>query len=384
MKNIIYTTILFVSLSLNSQDWINDSNCDSQSYEILNEAITHLANLEQLTALGMAKAAHMADSGCECAKLVIAATSTTNPNLGTRKAKLDAVNVQLLSPEEKAWYDLLVETTKGEENTWSDVYANAVEKFSDSPLINWVGISGGNWDGYMAFSKNFPDNASAALNMVAYGYAYGQYGDSPDFEAAYDAISKSRALHNGPNALDSKAEIAAMEGDYQKAFNNQFKARDFAFFASPYDAKLRTYWRTVNKDDLSNYLKDAQSKLQEAITTGNLEEYKKYVAEDIDLVTGDSNLGEFYVYSDEDVTRERNFTWDSFDLKDMEVHFMPDMTMAVITFYAQGSYTFTDSKENVKYSTRASSVWIAVEDGSWKSVHSNWAPMKDGEGIPGE
>ena len=175
-----------------------------------------------------------------------------------------------------------------------------------------------------------------------------------------------------------------MEGDYQKAFNNQFKARDFAFFASPYDAKLRTYWRTVNKDDLSNYLKDAQSKLQEAITTGNLEEYKKYVAEDIDLVTGDSNLGEFYVYSDEDVTRERNFTWDSFDLKDMEVHFMPDMTMAVITFYAQGSYTFTDSKENVKYSTRASSVWIAVEDGSWKSVHSNWAPMKDGEGIPGE
>ena len=168
MKNIIYTTILFVSLSLNSQNWINDSNCDSQSYEILNEAITHLANLEQLTALGMAKAAQMADSGCECAKLVIAATSTTNPNLGTRKAKLDAVNVQLLSPEEKAWYDLLVETTKGEENTWSDVYSNAVEKFSDSPLINWVGIPGGNWDGYMAFSKIFPDTASAAFNMVAY------------------------------------------------------------------------------------------------------------------------------------------------------------------------------------------------------------------------
>ena len=60
----------------------------------------------------MAKAAQMADSGCECAKLVIAATSTTNPDLGTRKTKLDAVNVQLLSPEEKAWYDLLIETTK--------------------------------------------------------------------------------------------------------------------------------------------------------------------------------------------------------------------------------------------------------------------------------
>ena len=90
-----------------------------------------------------------------------------------------------------------------------------------------------------------------------------QYGSNEREQDVYDvfnqAIDKSIALHGGPNALDSKSEIAAMEGDYQKAFNNQFKARDFAFFASPYDAKLRTYWRTVNKDDLSNYLKDAQS-----------------------------------------------------------------------------------------------------------------------------
>ena len=81
MKNIYYTSILFLSLSLNSQNWINDSNCDSgQSYadEILNEAITHLANLKQLTAVGMAKAAKMTDSGCECAKLVLAAVSTNN------------------------------------------------------------------------------------------------------------------------------------------------------------------------------------------------------------------------------------------------------------------------------------------------------------------
>ena len=175
-----------------------------------------------------------------------------------------------------------------------------------------------------------------------------------------------------------------MQGDFQKAFNNQFKARDYAFFASPFDAKLRTYWRTVNKENLSNYLKQAQIDLQKAITDGNLDEYKKFVSDDIDLVTGDSNLGDFYNYSNDDVTRERNFTWDSFDLKDINVHFMPDMTMAVLTFYADGSYTFNDTNENVKYSTRASSVWIVADDGSWKSVHSNWAPRNDGVGIPAE
>ena len=60
------------------------------------------------------------------------------------------------------------------------------------------------------------------------------------------------------------------------------------------------------------------------------------------------------------------------------------MTMAVLTFYATGSYTFSDTNKNVKYSTRASSVWIATDDGSWKSVHSNWAPMKGGFGIPSD
>ena len=76
MKRYLYTIILFTSFNLFSQNWINDSNCDSQSYEILNDAITHLSNLEQLIAVGMAKAAYLFDNGCECAKLVLAATAT--------------------------------------------------------------------------------------------------------------------------------------------------------------------------------------------------------------------------------------------------------------------------------------------------------------------
>ena len=42
----------------------------------------------------------------------------------------------------------------------------------------------------------------------------------------------------------------------------------------------------------------------------------------------------------------------------MEVHFVPDMTMAILTFYAKGSYTFIETKENVKYSTRASLIFM--------------------------
>ena len=48
------------------------------------------------------------------------------PDWGTRKAKLEAINTQLLTSEEKAWYDLLVETTNGEDNKWSDVYSSNI------------------------------------------------------------------------------------------------------------------------------------------------------------------------------------------------------------------------------------------------------------------
>ena len=88
MKNLITILLIITSFNMSSQKWINDSNCDAQSYEILNEAITHLANIEQLTAVGMAKAAKMSDSGCECSNLVIAAAASGNANWGSRKKNL--------------------------------------------------------------------------------------------------------------------------------------------------------------------------------------------------------------------------------------------------------------------------------------------------------
>jgi tetratricopeptide (TPR) repeat protein len=380
MKNLTILLSFFFSLNLTAQKWINDSNCDEQSYEILNEAINHLANLEQLTAVGMAKAAKMSDSGCECANLVIAASAATG-NWGSRKDKLEAVNIQLLSPEEKSWYDLLIETTRGEDNSWDDTYSSAIEKFPNSPLINWVGVRGFNWEGYMEFSKKFPENASSAYNMIAYGYAYGEYGDSPDYEAAYEAIKKSRELHDGPNALDSSSEIAAMEGNYQKALSNQLKAVDYAFFASPYQSKLPTYWRNLNKETLMKNLEQAQKDVQEAILERNIEEFKKYVTDDMQLVSGDSNLQDFYEFTDASFSRQSNINWKSFDLRDFDFSFSPDMSMVILTFYADGSYTRDGSDESIAYSTRASSVWIATDNG-WKTVHTNWAPYGGGSGIP--
>ena len=381
MKNLIILISFFFSLNLTAQNWINDSNCDDQSYEILNEAINHLANLEQLTAVGMAKAAKISDSGCECANLVIAASAAT-ADWGSRKDKLEAVNIQLLSPEEKSWYDLLLETTRGEENTWDDTYSSAIKKFPNSPIINWVGIGGGfNWDGYMDFSKNFPENASSAYNMIAYGYARGEFGDAPDFDAAFAAIEKSQSLHYGPNSIDSSSEIAAMQGDYEKALNNQLKAVDYAYFSSPYWEKAVTYGRTVSKENLTKFLQQAQKDVQKAILDRNYDEFKKYISEDMQLISGDSNLQDFYEFSEASFSRAGNVSWNSFDLRDIEVDFSPDMSMAILTFYADGSYTRGDSKDSIDYSTRASSVWIATTDG-WKTVHTNWAPYGGGSGIP--
>ena len=80
MKNLITILFILISYNLSSQNWIKDTNCDEQSYEVLNEALEHFFNLEHLMAVGMAKAAYMIDSGCECSKLILAAAASPNPN----------------------------------------------------------------------------------------------------------------------------------------------------------------------------------------------------------------------------------------------------------------------------------------------------------------
>ena len=371
---------LVLMFSVNAQEWISDSECKSESAKIINQAISHLVNIEQSVAVGMAKAVMISDKKCECAKLVLAAAASDNQDFGSRKAKLSEVNASKLSLEEKAWYDLLVATTT-EEDDWTLTYDKALADFPNSPLINWFSTSTEDWSTYLNFATNFPANAASAYNMLAYAHAYGEIGDGPDYDAAFASLDKLEKLHNGPNSLDSRAEIAAMKGDYEMALDFQLKAFDYATSSSPYQYNLPVYWRKVNESDVSNGLIEAQKNMQNAILEANIEDFSKYISDDFDLVTGDSNLGDFYNFSTDNIAQDQNYTWNSFDLRDFKTHFSPDMRTAILTFYASGSYTFTDSSEEVAYSTRASSVWIATDQG-WKCAHANWAPYKTGTGIP--
>jgi len=380
MKFLILSLSIMLSISVNSQVWIEDSNCNSKSSDMVNEAINYMTNIEPLVALGLAKAAIMVDKKCECAKLVIAAISSPNPNWGTRKNKLEKINQDKLSAEENGWYELLVSTTT-EDQDWDSTYEKVLENFPDSPLFNWFGTSRQDWSTYSKYADRFPNFAAGAYNMLAYANAYGEVGEGPDFDAAYALLEKLETLHDGPNSYDSRAEIAAMDGDYQTALSNQLKAVDYASFASPYWEKAPTYWRSLNKDDVSAGLIEAQKKMQNAILERDLDEFKNYVSDDMPLVSGDSNLGDFYTFNESNLEEETAFTWNSFDMRDFETHFSSDMKTVVLTFYTSGSYTFTESQKEVAYSTRASSVWIATDDG-WICTHTNWAPYKSGVGIP--
>ena len=45
----LQTTLLalVLTLSMNAQEWISDSECKSESAKIINQAISHLVNIEQ-------------------------------------------------------------------------------------------------------------------------------------------------------------------------------------------------------------------------------------------------------------------------------------------------------------------------------------------------
>ena len=136
----------------------------------------------------------------------------------------------------------------------------------------------------------------------------------------------------------------------------------------------------MSNEDISSALKENAVKLQDAILTQNLEEFNKYVDQNITFTTGESNLKEFIVMNTERLNNEQETNWGSFELNDIDVNLSTDSTTAVLTFYAKGNYTIGEG-DVIDYSTRASSVWVSTENG-WKIMHSNWAPFGGGNGIP--
>ena len=379
MKNIITLIFCMMIFNLNGQQWIDDS-CNKKASKIANKAIDHLANLEYMMAYAMANAALIVDEDCQCAKLVKAGATSAAANWGSRKQKLDDVDVSKLGGEEKVWYSTLTATLTGDSDKYQKSLKDGLAYYRDSPILNWLS-TGTDFDANKKFAKKFPTIASGSYNFMAYQYARGNYDGEPDLDMAYEMIDKSMALHDGPNILDSKAEIAAENGDYETALSSQLKAHDYSSIGSQYWQNAVMYWHKLNKETVADNLKKAQVNMQNAILEKNEEEFKKYVSDDESLVVGDSNLGEFYNYTLENLNQEALIDWDSFDIRDIDVHFSSDMTMAYLTFYADGAYTFKESGESVDYNTRASAVWIRTADG-WKSIHANWAPTADGTGIP--
>ena len=379
MKNIITIVFCMMIINLNGQQWIDDS-CNKKASKIANKAIDHLANLEYMMAYAMANAALIVDEDCQCAKLVKAGATSAAANWGSRKQKLDDVDVSKLGGEEKVWYSTLTATLTGDSDKYQKSLKDGLADYPDSPILNWLS-TGTDFDANKKFAKKFPTIASGAYNFMAYQYARGNYDGEPDLDMAYEMIDKSMALHDGPNILDSKAEIAAENGDYETALSSQLKAHDYSSIGSQYWQNAVMYWHKLNKETVADNLKKAQVNMQNAILEKNEEEFKKYVSDDESLVVGDSNLGEFYNYTLDNLNQEALIDWDSFDIRDIDVHFSSDMTMAYLTFYADGAYTFKESGESVDYNTRASAVWIRTGNG-WKSIHANWAPTADGTGIP--
>jgi hypothetical protein len=379
MKNIITVIFCMMIINLNGQQWIDDS-CNKKASKIANKAIDHLANLEYMMAYAMANAALIVDEDCQCAKLVKAGATSAAANWGSRKQKLDDVDVSKLGGEEKVWYSTLTATLTGDSDKYQKSLKDGLADYPDSPILNWLS-TGTDFDANKKFAEKFPTIASGSYNFMAYQYARGNYDGEPDLDMAYEMIDKSMALHDGPNILDSKAEIAAENGDYETALSSQLKAHDYSSIGSQYWQNAVKYWHKLNKETVTENLKKAQVNMQNAILEKNEEEFKKYVSDDESLVVGDSNLGEFYNYTLENLNQEALIDWDSFDIRDIDVHFSSDMTMAYLTFYADGAYTFKESGESVDYNTRASAVWIRTADG-WKSIHANWAPTADGTGIP--
>jgi hypothetical protein len=375
MKNNLTFVALCFTMILNAQ-WMNDTSCSKKASLITNSAIEYAMNLEYMAAFGAANSALLIDEDCGCAKLILAAVSSNNKNWGSRSEKLKAINTTKLSPEEKGWYQYLAASSEDRQA----VSKSLASKFPKGALMNYLGTGPQDFNSFKVFAEKFPSYASSAYNMISYGYMRGDFGKE-DTTNAMKYVKMSQDMHDGPNSHDSMAEHYAANGDYENALNAALKAVDYATFASPYMKTEQLYYAKKNKKSMSDKVIAHQESMQKAIMSGDYEAYKKFEHPEIKVPTGDSNLNPFYIYTEKDVVVDTEITWEFFKLSNMETYFSPDMNTAVITFVADGKYTFIDNAKTVSYATRGSSVWNYTDDG-WKVLHTSYAPRKGRVGIP--
>ena len=374
MKNLLITTCLLFAFNCHAQ-WISKTSCSKRAAMITNEAIESRLNVEPLIALGQAKAALILDPNCGCAKILIAGLGSSNKDWGSRREKLEGIDRSSLSDEEKAWYDILIAS----DSQVKEKLNVALASYPNSPMFNYFSV-GEDVNANIAFVEKFPKYASPALNSITYGYGRGE-DVTADYAKAIDSKNQSIALHDGPNIYDTMAEIEFELGNYQNALDNQLKALDFAAGGgSPYWTGVVKYWHHNNKEEVISNLVKNQNKLQKAITEGDKETVLSLMDNNNPMYTGDSNLEGFYEFDISKIGADGNVKWKALELYDFFSQFSPDMSTAVLSFYAKGTYS-VDGGEDVEYRTRASSVWTRTNEG-WKIIHGNWAPQKGMSGIP--
>lgn len=376
MKRLGLIVSLCMITSAAGAQWLTDMSCNSQSSKIADKAITHFVNLETSVAVGMANAALMIDEKCGTARLLKVNAAQGGEN-GSRSKKLKELDTSSFTDQENAWYSILT-APEGEGEKARKTFAS---KYPKVPFFNYwadiIDVDGK--DNLHAYVKEFPKYASAAYNIMSYRYAQGYYGE-PDMDKAIETVKKVFLTHDGPNAHDSMAEHYAEKGDFESAFKHQIMAVDYAAGpANGYRFNAGIYFRHTNQATVTDSIKSRTKRRVAYQTKNDFKGLSAFYSDEAGFVACNSNMEPctFYASLQEE---EPNHTWNRWNIRDLKVYFSPDMRMAITTFNSDGEYTMKGSETSVQYKTRASEVWIL--DNGWKLVHSNFAPLSIGSGIP--
>ncbi|MDZ7719345.1 MAG: hypothetical protein U5K72_11070 [Balneolaceae bacterium] len=375
--NKLMTTIAicFLCSSTVYAQWLPGKSCNSTASNITDQAIAHMVNLETPFAVGMANAALMVDPNCGAAKL-LKINAAMGGNFGNRAEQLENLDTSNLSESEMAWYTIMV----NEQDDWQEVRMSAANDHPDVPLFQLWGAmaSDEQLPAFEEFAESFPNYASPAYNMISYAYTWDDEVER-DLDMAIETIEKAIAMHDGPNAYDSRAEHYAEAGDFEKALDSQLQAMNYAAGPSAYQRNAGIYWRTSNQEALTDSIKTYTKERIHYTMMNDTEGAKKFQPEGMTMIGCNSNMNPCMAINEP--MDNTSFTWNEWEVDGINVYFNQAMDMAITTYTSTGNYTMNDSGDDVDYHTRASEVWL-LEDGGWKLVHSNFAPMPDGDGLP--
>lgn len=379
MKKIVIITLVYMMAATAAHaQWLPGKSCTSTADAMMERAIAHMVNLEGPFAVGMANAALMIDSDCGTAHLLKASLSLGG-QFGDQAEKLEAIDTESLTKSERAWHTLMMNTPED----WQGARQTAAEENPGVPLFEyWAAMAMENsTEAMLAYAEAHPEYASPAYNLLSYSYAQGNDVDQ-NLDLALETIEAAIAIHDGPNAYDSKAEHLAEMGDYENAFRTQLIALNYAAGPSVYGERAGAYWRQTNKEAWADSIR-AYTKERIGYTMNNdMDAMVGMMSETVTNTSCNSNMGPCQALNPDEVEENTLYSWNEWEVEDIYVTFNEEMDMAITNFISRGNYTMNDSGEEVAYHTRASEVWV-LENG-WKLAHSNFAPLPEGAGLPGE